>query len=65
MESFRIKWKRFNWSIFQDGGYDRNVDLISHGLDIDENTEGIEMIPGTWGADGGSTIGTVGYFTEL
>jgi hypothetical protein len=50
---------------FQDGGYDRNVDLIAHGLDIDENTEGIEMIPGTWGADGGNTIGTVGYYYRV
>ncbi len=50
---------------FQDGGFDRNVDLIAHGLDIDENTDGIEMIPGTWGADGGNSIGTVGYFYRV
>lgn len=47
---------------FREGGFDRNVDLIAHGLDIDENVDGIEIIPGTWGADGGNTIGTVGYF---
>jgi hypothetical protein len=52
-------------SLFVDSGYDRNVELISHGLDIDKNYSGIELIPGTWGADGGTQsnpLGTIGYY---
>jgi len=48
---------------FQDSGFDNNVSIMSHSLDIDENFAGMELIPGTWGADGnGGSIGTVGYY---
>lgn len=57
-----LNGKDLTSQFFEEGGFDRNVDLTAHGLDIDENTKGIEMIPGTWGADGGNTIGTVGYY---
>lgn len=60
-----LNGKDLTTQFFQDSGFDRNVDLTSHALDIDENSNGIEMIPGTWGADGGNSIGTVGYFYRL
>lgn len=60
-----LNGKDLTTQFFKDSGFDRNVDLISHGLDIDDNTNGIEMIPGTWGADGGNSIGTVGYYYRV
>ena len=46
-----LNGKDLTTQFFKDSGIDRGVDLIAHGLDIDENVEGIEMIPGTWGID--------------
>ena len=60
-----LNGKDLTTQFFKDSGFDRNVDLISHGLDIDDNTDGIEIIPGTWGADGGNSIGTVGYYYRV
>jgi hypothetical protein len=62
-----LNGKDVTTQFFQDSAFDRNVDLTSHGLDIDENTNGIEMIPGTWGADGDGLkyIGTVGYYYRI
>jgi len=57
-----LNGKDITTQFFQDSGFDRNVDLRSHGLDIDENINGLEMIPGSWGADGDGikSIGNVG-----
>jgi len=61
-KALSLNGKDITTQVFIDSGFDRNVDLISHALDIDQNSSGIEFIPGTWGADGGNIIGTVGYY---
>jgi hypothetical protein len=63
-----LNGKDLTTQFFKDSGIDRGVDLIAHGLDIDENVEGIEMIPGTWGIDlkyyiDGSP--TLGYYYKV
>ena len=60
-----LNGKDLTTQFFKDSGFDKNTEILSHGLDIDETADGIEMIPGTWGADGGNTIGTVGYFYRV
>ena len=62
-----LNGKDLTTQFFKDSGFDKNVELITLGLDIDENTDGIEMIPGSWGGDGngGSNIGTVGYYYRV
>ncbi len=58
-----LNGKDLTTQFFKDSGIDRGTDLFSHGLDIDETAEGIEMIPGTWGLnpkyyiDGSPTLG--------
>ena len=46
-----LNGKDLTTQFFKDSGFDRGTDIYSHGLDIDESAEGIEMIPGTWGLD--------------
>ncbi|MFN6245802.1 MAG: FG-GAP repeat domain-containing protein [Chitinophagaceae bacterium] len=48
---------------FKDYGIDRGTELSPLALDIDENSDGIELVPGTWGLqskfyiDGSPTLG--------
>lgn len=63
-----LNGKDLTTQFFKDSGFDRGVDLISLGLDIDENAEGIEMIPGTWGIDSKYYIDgspTLGYYYKV
>lgn len=57
-----LNGKDLTTQFFKDSGFDKNTELISHGLDIDENAEGIEMIPGTWGNRG---IGELGNYYKI
>jgi len=63
-----LNGKDLTTQFFKDSGFDRGTDLFSHGLDIDESADGIEMIPGTWGLDiknyvDGST--NLGYYYKI
>jgi hypothetical protein len=74
-QKYAYGWKVFSLNgqdltskYFENIGIDRGVDLISHGLDIDENSEGIEFIPGVWGIDRKYYIdgsATLGYYYKL
>jgi hypothetical protein len=46
-----LNGKDLTTQFFKDSGIDRGTDLFPLALDIDENAEGVEMIPGTWGMD--------------
>ena len=46
-----LNGKDLTTQFFKDSGIDRGTELLPLGLDIDENAEGIEMIPGTWGLE--------------
>jgi len=53
---------------FNNNGIDRGVDLISHSLDIDENYNGPEWLPGVWGVDPKYYVNgdpTLGYYYTL
>jgi hypothetical protein len=52
-----LNGKDLTTQFFKDSGFDKNTELFSHGLDIDDNADGIEMIPGSWGNRGGGELG--------
>lgn len=63
-----LNGKDLTTQFFKDSGIDRGTNLYSHGLDIDETAEGIEMIPGTWGLDPKNYIDgspTLGYYYKV
>ena len=54
--------KDLTTKFFKDSGFDRNTELLSHGLDIDESATGIEMIPGNWG---NRNVGELGNYYKV
>jgi hypothetical protein len=54
--------KDLTTKFFKDSGFDRNTEILSHGLDIDDNAAGIEMIPGSWG---NRNIGELGNYYKV
>ena len=57
-----LNGKDLTTQFFKDSGFDKNTELWSHGLDIDENADGIEMIPGSWG---NRSIGELGNYYKV
>ncbi|MEY4051755.1 MAG: hypothetical protein RIR64_740 [Bacteroidota bacterium] len=63
-----LNGKDLTTQFFKDSGIDRGTGLFSHGLDIDETAEGIEMIPGNWGLDPKNYVDgspTLGYYYKV
>jgi hypothetical protein len=57
-----LNGKDLTTQFFKDSGFDKNTELFSHGLDIDDNADGIEMIPGSWGNRG---VGELGNYYKV
>jgi hypothetical protein len=57
-----LNGKDLTTQFFKDSGFDKNTELWSHGLDIDDNADGIEMIPGSWG---NRSIGELGNYYKV
>lgn len=57
-----LNGKDLTTQFFKDSGFDRNTELLSHGLDIDDNADGIEMIPGNWG---NRSLGELGNYYKI
>lgn len=57
-----LNGKDLTTQFFKDSGFDKNTEILSHGLDIDETADGIEMIPGSWGNRG---IGELGNYYKV
>ena len=57
-----LNGKDLTTQFFKDSGFDRNTELLSHGLDIDDNADGIEMIPGNWG---NRNVGELGNYYKI
>ena len=57
-----LNGKDLTTQFFKDSGFDKNTELWSHGLDNDENADGIEMIPGSWG---NRSIGELGNYYKV
>ncbi len=57
-----LNGKDLTTQFFKDSGFDKNTELWSHGLDIDENADGIEMIPGSWG---NRSVGELGNYYKV
>ena len=63
-----LNGKDLTTQFFKDSGIDRGTEIYSHGLDIDETAEGMEMIPGTWGLNPKNYIDgspTLGYYYKV
>ena len=57
-----LNGKDLTTQFFSDSGFDRNTELFSYGLDIDDNANGIEMIPGSWG---NRNVGELGNYYKV
>ena len=57
-----LNGKDLTTQFFKDSGFDKNTENLSHGLDIDDNADGIEMIPGAWGNRG---VGELGNYYKV
>ena len=57
-----LNGKDLTTQFFKDSGFDKNTELFSHGLDVDDNADGIEMIPGSWGNRG---VGELGNYYKV
>jgi|688.fasta_scaffold87277_2 hypothetical protein len=57
-----LNGKDLTTQFFKDSGFDKNTELWSHGLDIDDNADGIEMIPGSWG---NRSVGELGNYYKV
>jgi hypothetical protein len=63
-----LNGKDLTTQFFKDSGIDRGTDLFPLALDIDENAEGVEMIPGTWGMDSQNYVDgnpSLGYYYKI
>ncbi len=57
-----LNGKDLTTQFFKDSGFDKNTELWSYGLDIDDNADGIEMIPGSWG---NRSVGELGNYYKV
>jgi hypothetical protein len=63
-----LNGKDLTSQFFKDSGIDRGTEILPLGLDIDENADGIEFIPGTWGLQPKQYIDgspTLGYYYKI
>lgn len=63
-----LNGKDLTSQFFKDNGIDRGTELFPFGLDIDENADGLEFVPGTWGLQSKYYIDgspTLGYYYKI
>jgi hypothetical protein len=63
-----LNGKDLTSQFFKNDGIDRGTELWPVAIDIDENSEGLELIPGTWGLDPKYYIDgfpTLGYYYKI
>lgn len=65
---FSLNGKDLTSQFFKNDGIDRGTELWPVAIDIDENYDGLELIPGTWGFDSRFYIDgspTLGYYYKI
>jgi len=65
---FGLNGKDLTSQFFKNDGIDRGTELWPVAIDIDENSDGLELVPGTWGLDSKYYIDglpTLGYYYKI